>query len=89
MTINISSLKNQLSAVLRQVKQGQEALVLDRNLPVARLLPYSASRPGEGEISKKGAPKRKLTRKRLMSRLIVSRKMSAVEALLQEREESW
>lgn len=35
--VNISTLKNQLSSILRKVKKGQEVLVMDRDRPIARL----------------------------------------------------
>jgi len=36
--VKVSELKAKLSQYLRSVQQGNEILVLDRNLPVARLL---------------------------------------------------
>ncbi len=44
-TINISSLKARLSACLQKVKAGETIVVLDRDTPVARLVPYRKS-PG-------------------------------------------
>jgi|SRR5277367_1460439 len=38
-TVNIGTLKNQLSAYLRYVKNGEEVVVRDRNVPVARIVP--------------------------------------------------
>jgi len=38
-TVNIGDLKNQLSAYLQYVRNGEEVVVRDRNLPVARILP--------------------------------------------------
>jgi prevent-host-death family protein len=38
-TVNIGDLKNQLSAYLQYVRDGEEIIVRDRNLPVARILP--------------------------------------------------
>jgi prevent-host-death family protein len=39
-TVNIGDLKNQLSAYLQHVRNGEEVVVRDRNLPVARILPF-------------------------------------------------
>ena len=36
--VNVSELKAKLSQYLRGVRQGHEVLVLDHNLPVARLM---------------------------------------------------
>ncbi|PYS52392.1 MAG: prevent-host-death protein [Acidobacteria bacterium] len=38
-TVNIAELKNNLSAYLEQVKNGEELIVKDRNRPIARLVP--------------------------------------------------
>ena len=38
--VNIGTLKAQLSAHLRLVKNGDEVLVCERNRPVARIVPY-------------------------------------------------
>ena len=41
-TVNIGELKNQLSAYLQYVRNGEEVVVKDRNVPVARILPIQA-----------------------------------------------
>ena len=40
--VNIAELKNNLSAYLKAVKQGEEIIVRDRNVPVARIVPLSS-----------------------------------------------
>lgn len=40
MTTNIATLKNRLSSYLRDVQDGAEVIVLDRQRPVARIVPY-------------------------------------------------
>jgi prevent-host-death family protein len=42
-TVNIGTLKNQLSAYLKHVRNGEEIIVRDRNTPVARILPFTLS----------------------------------------------
>ncbi|HEX3473312.1 MAG TPA: type II toxin-antitoxin system prevent-host-death family antitoxin [Silvibacterium sp.] len=39
-SVQIGELKNHLSAHLREVRKGEEIIVRDRNLPVARIIPY-------------------------------------------------
>ncbi|HZD47865.1 MAG TPA: type II toxin-antitoxin system prevent-host-death family antitoxin [Silvibacterium sp.] len=39
-SVQIGDLKNHLSAHLRDVRKGEEIIVRDRNLPVARIIPY-------------------------------------------------
>ena len=41
----ISQLRNGLSAYLRRVRRGESILIMDRKIPVARLIPVEAS-PG-------------------------------------------
>jgi len=39
-TVQIGELKNHLSAHLRDVRKGEEIIVRDRGLPVAKIIPY-------------------------------------------------
>jgi prevent-host-death family protein len=48
-TVNISDLKARLSAHIQYVRDGEELLVCDRNKPVARIVPCSASDQPERE----------------------------------------
>jgi prevent-host-death family protein len=48
-TVNIGELKNQLSAYLQYVRDGEEVVVKDRNVPVARILPIAADALAEHE----------------------------------------
>ncbi|MGQ0568952.1 MAG: type II toxin-antitoxin system Phd/YefM family antitoxin [Armatimonadota bacterium] len=38
-TVNIATLKNHLSRYLRQVREGEELLIRDRKLPIAKIVP--------------------------------------------------
>ncbi len=40
-TINISTLKTHLSAELKKVRRGERLVVMDRDVPIAELIPYS------------------------------------------------
>jgi prevent-host-death family protein len=42
-TVRIAELKARLSEYLREVRRGQTITVLDRETPVARLVPYEAA----------------------------------------------
>lgn len=48
-SVNIAELKNRLSAYLTEVKAGEEILVRDRNLPIARIVPI-AQAPGDDDL---------------------------------------
>jgi prevent-host-death family protein len=47
-TANIGTLKNQLSAYLRYVRNGEEVVVCDRNVPIARITPMEPNYPAIG-----------------------------------------
>ncbi len=44
-TINISELKAHISEQLRAVRKGQRLVILDRDIPVAQLVPYEQPAP--------------------------------------------
>jgi prevent-host-death family protein len=41
-TVRIAELKSRLSEHLRSVRKGRTLIVLDRDTPVARIIPYAA-----------------------------------------------
>jgi prevent-host-death family protein len=45
--VNIAQLKDNLSSYLKQVRNGEEMIVCDRNVPVARLVPWIADEEDE------------------------------------------
>ena len=45
----IAKLRNNLSRYLREVQKGESIEVLDRDTPVARLIPIPAPAPGSSE----------------------------------------
>ncbi|MGH8248541.1 MAG: type II toxin-antitoxin system Phd/YefM family antitoxin [Gammaproteobacteria bacterium] len=46
-SVNIADLKNNLSRYLRQVRRGEEILIRDRKVPVAKIVPLSTGEGGE------------------------------------------
>ena len=48
-SVNIADLKNNLSRYLNEVRQGEEVLVRDRNLPIAKIVPLSTD-DEDGEL---------------------------------------
>ncbi len=46
-SVNIGSLRNQLSAYLQRVRNGEEIVVRDRNVPVARIVPIAMPKDGD------------------------------------------
>lgn len=49
-SVNIAALKNGLSAYLAEVRTGQELLVCDRNMPIARILPVTHGATADEEL---------------------------------------
>jgi antitoxin (DNA-binding transcriptional repressor) of toxin-antitoxin stability system len=93
---SISQTKNQLSALLDLVKQGETVLIMDRDRPVARLEPVTPASGEETEarlleLEREGIIRR--ARRRAPSKLLLSPPpkakggASALEALLADREE--
>lgn len=48
-SVNIRDLKANLSAHLQAVRAGQELTVLDRNLPIAKIIPFDPADEPESE----------------------------------------
>lgn len=93
-SVNIAELKNQLSKYLTFAKGGEEIVIRDRNLPVAKLVPFSAEEASEEELLLVASGKMRLPQNPLnVDRLLKIRtgKVSgneAVQALLEDRAES-
>jgi prevent-host-death family protein len=49
-SVNVAELKNSLSKYLRFAKAGEEIIIRDRNLPVAKLVPFSPNGADEEEL---------------------------------------
>jgi len=49
-SVNVAELKNRLSKYLRFAKSGEEVVIRDRNLPVAKLVPFSAEGADDQEL---------------------------------------
>ena len=51
-SVNVSELKNRLSTYLAYAKGGEVIVIRDRNLPVAKLIPFTAAEDAsEGELA--------------------------------------
>jgi prevent-host-death family protein len=94
-SVNVAELKNSLSKYLRFAKSGEEIIIRDRNLPVAKLIPFSADDATEDELrlvaeGKMRLPKIHLSLKEL-SKIPTGRMRGnrATQALLADREESY
>ena len=93
-SVNIAELKNQLSKYLTFAKGGEEIVIRDRNLPVAKLVPFSAEEASDEELLLVASGNMRLPQNPLnVDRFLKIRtgKVSgneAVQALLGDRAES-
>ena len=93
-TVSVTEAKNNLSKLLKKVRHGQSILILDRNIPVARLEPLNGTEPGEdprlAELERQGLISRgsgKLP-KSFWNLPPLKFKKSLVQAVLDERRQS-
>jgi prevent-host-death family protein len=64
-SVNVAELKNRLSKYLAFARQGEEIVIRDRNLPVAKLVPFSAGDAEDEELTLVAAGKMRLPKVRL------------------------
>ena len=94
-SVNVAELKDQLSKYLGFAKRGEEVIIRDRNLPVAKLVPFKAEDASDEEILLVAAGKMRLPRNKLNAEQlerIPTGKVSgnkAIRALLADRDEGW
>jgi prevent-host-death family protein len=92
-SVNIAELKNQLSKFLTFAKGGEEIIIRERNLPVAKLVPFSSEEATEEELLLVAAGKMRMPQSPIdVDELLKIRtgKVSgneAVQALLDDRAE--
>lgn len=79
-SVNIAILKANLSAYLREVRKGREVTVLDRETPVARIVPLAAA----AELLPSRKPVRDLREIKLP--VPVQQPVDSLAVLLDERE---
>ncbi|MEX0734702.1 MAG: type II toxin-antitoxin system Phd/YefM family antitoxin [Steroidobacteraceae bacterium] len=94
--VSISELKDQLSAYLKKVREGQTVVVTDRNKPVAQLTPITSFQSQSeriarlvalGIIARPKAPPLSIEEIRRMRPVVPGARL--LEALLEERESGW
>ena len=93
-TVNVAELKNSLSKYLTFAKAGEEVLIRERNLPVAKLIPFTPGDAEDQELLLVAAGKLRLPAVRLDARQLAKIRTGtlkgnkAVRALLADREDS-
>jgi len=92
-SVNVAALKNQLSKYLTYAKSGEEIVIRERNLPVAKLVPFSAEDADQQELRLVAEGKMKLPSAPLDVEKLLKMPAprvsgnKAIEALLADREE--
>lgn len=93
-SVNVAELKNRLSRYLGFAKAGEEIIIRDRNLPVAKLVPFLAAEANEEELLLVAAGKLRLPRRPVKLEELLAIPTGSVgdkqatQALLDDREES-
>jgi prevent-host-death family protein len=64
-SVNVAELKNRLSKYLTFVKAGEEVMIRNRNLPIAKLVPFSAEGADDQELLRVAVGKLRLPKVRL------------------------
>ena len=91
-SVNVAELKNRLSKYLTFAKGGEEVVIRDRNLPVAKLVPFSAEGADDQELKLVAAGKLRLPETRLDIKQLLKiptgsvAKNKAIQALVADRE---
>ena len=92
-SVNVAKLKNQLSKYLTFAKSGEEVVIRERNLPVAKLVPFSAGDAADEDLMLVAAGKMRLPAGRLSVKELLKLPTcrvagnKAIRALVAEREE--
>lgn len=95
--VSVTEAKNNLSKLLKKVRHGQSILILDRNVPVARLEPLAAGSQASDEANLMKLERRGLVKRGTgklpkdfwsRPRPKTTDGSSVVQALLEEREEA-
>ena len=93
-SVNVAELKNQLSKYLTFARNGEEIVIRDRKLPVAKLIPFPAEDASEQELLLVAAGKMRLPRESAdLEKLLKAPSGRAMDRevtriLLDEREQS-
>ena len=92
-SVNVAELKNRLSKYLTFAKDGEEVLIRDRNLPVAKLVPFSTEGASDHELALVAAEKLRLPKERLNVKKLLKIPTGsvpgnkAIKAVIADREE--
>ncbi|SRR6266566_4990817 len=93
-TVNVAELKNQLSKYLTFARGGEEVVIQDRNLPVAKLVPFSPEGAEDQDLMLVATGKLRLPKVRLDVKALLKIPTGsvagnkAIQTVVADREES-
>jgi len=91
-SVNVARLKDQLSKYLTFAKSGEEVVIRDRGLPVAKLVPFEAEGADDQELTLVAAGKLRLPKAQLDVKKLLKiptgtvQGNKAIQAIVAERE---
>ncbi len=83
--ISISNLKAHLSATLKEVRMGKKIVVIDRNIPIAEIIPYPQKQKKEGIVIRPPLRTIKQPLQRIKTRLDIDITSLLIEERQRER----
>jgi prevent-host-death family protein len=92
-SVNVAELKNRLSKYLTFAKSGEEVVIRDRNLPVAKLVPFTSEDADDQDLALVAAGKLRLPKGRIDVKALLKIPTGgvagnrAIQAVVAEREE--
>ena len=92
-SVNVAELKNRLSKYLTFAKSGEEIIIRDRNLPVAKLVPFASDDASEEELLLVAAGKMRMPKSPVKVEKLLKiptgrvARSEAIQALLHERDD--
>ena len=92
-TVNVAELKNSLSKYLTFAKSGEEVVIRERNLPVAKLVPFNAEDADDQDLRLAAAGKLRLPNRRIDVKVLLKIPTGgvsghrAIQAVVADREE--
>ena len=66
-SVRIVDLKNHLSEHLRNIRKGASLIVLDRQTPIAKIIPFATQEPFRVHAARNSAPLNKITLPKALS----------------------
>jgi prevent-host-death family protein len=92
-SVNVAELKNSLSKYLTFAKSGEEVVIRDRNLPVAKLVPFDSEDADDQDLTLVAAGKLRLPQRRVDVKALLKIPTGsvsghqAIQAVVADREE--